>query len=77
MSAQQMVSGTVTDTKKQPIAGANVYLEGTYDGGTTDYKGVFRFETKEKGSQNLVVSMISYEPYMQFGDVSFLKGMNI
>ncbi|MFD0797983.1 carboxypeptidase-like regulatory domain-containing protein [Maribacter chungangensis] len=77
MNAQQMVSGTVTDTKKNPIAGANVYLEGTYDGGTTNDKGQFRFETTETGNQNLVVSMISYEPFMQYGDVSFLNDMKI
>lgn len=77
MSAQQIVSGIVTDTKKNPIAGANVYLEGTYDGGTTNDKGEFRFETEESGNQNLVVSMISHDPFMQYGDVSFLNNMKI
>lgn len=77
MSAQQTVSGIVTDMKRKPIAGANVYLEGTYDGGTTDEKGQFRFETNETGNQNLVVSMISYDAYMEYGDVSFLKDMKI
>ena len=77
MEAQKTVSGTVMDTKKNPIAGANVYLEGTYDGGTTNEKGEFRFETEETGNQNLVVSMISYDPFMQYGDVSFLTNMDI
>lgn len=77
MNAQQMISGTVTDTKKIPIAGANVYIEGTYDGGTTNDDGEFSFETLETGTQNLVVSMISYDSFMQFGDVSFLSNMDI
>jgi outer membrane cobalamin receptor len=77
LNAQQIISGTVTDSKENPITGANVYLEGTYDGGTTDENGRFRFETEETGNQNLVVSMISYESYIQFGDVSFLSDIAI
>lgn len=77
VNAQQTVSGIVTDVKMNPIAGANVYLEGTYDGGTTNEQGEFLFETEETGNQNLVVSMIAYAPYMQYGDVAFLKGMTI
>ena len=77
MNAQQIISGTVTDTKKVPIKGANVYLEGTYDGGTTNDKGEFSFETQETGNQNLIVSMISYDSYMQFGAISFLVDMNV
>ena len=77
LNAQQIISGTVTDIKKNPVVGANVYLEGTYDGGTTDENGTFRVETEETGNQNLVVSMISYDPYMQFGDVSFLSNIAI
>ncbi len=76
-NAQDVISGKVTDTKSKPIAGVNIYLEGTYDGASTDENGEFRFETLEKGNQNLVVSMISYDSYMQFGDVSYLKNMNI
>jgi len=77
LNAQHTISGTVTDSEMNPIAGANVYLEGTYDGGTTDENGSFRFETEEIGNQNLVVSMISYDSYMQFGDISFFSNMDI
>jgi protocatechuate 3,4-dioxygenase beta subunit len=35
-SAQQTITGTVTDNSNKPISGANVYLEGTYDGSSTD-----------------------------------------
>jgi len=76
-NAQHIISGRVTDTKKNPISGANVYLEGTYDGASTDDKGEFRFETQETASQNLVVSMVSYDSFMQFVDISYLKDMNI
>ncbi|WP_411032079.1 TonB-dependent receptor [Spongiimicrobium sp. 3-5] len=75
--AQTTVSGTVTDQKNKAVAGANVYLEGTYDGASTDETGNFSFETTEKGTQNLIVSMISYETYMQAGDISYFKDIKI
>lgn len=75
--AQSTVSGIVTDAKNNPIEGANIYLEGTYDGASSDVNGKFSFETSEKGTQNLVVSMIAFDTYMQAGDVSYLKDLNI
>ncbi|WP_027075298.1 TonB-dependent receptor [Maribacter antarcticus] len=77
VNAQQRISGSVTDTKNNPIAGANVYLEGTYDGASTDINGAFQFETMETGTQNLIVSMMSYDVAMQSGDVSYLKDLRI
>lgn len=74
---QSVLTGTVTDTKNMPIAGANVYLEGTYDGASTDDEGNFSFSTSETGTQNLIVSMISFETYMQAGDLSYLKDLKI
>ena len=75
--AQSTVSGIVTDAKNNPIEGANIYLEGTYDGASSDVNGKFNFETSEKGTQNLIVSMIAFDTYMQAGDVSYLKDLNI
>lgn len=75
--AQTNISGTVTDGKNNPIEGANIYLEGTYDGASSDENGNFSFETSETGTQNLVVSMISFDTYMQAGDVSYLKDLKI
>ncbi|MCZ4319404.1 TonB-dependent receptor [Aequorivita viscosa] len=59
--AQTNISGTVLDTKGVPIHGANVYLEGAYDGSTSDENGKFSFETSETGVQTLVVSYVSFE----------------
>jgi len=75
--AQTSISGIVTDGKSNPIEGANIYLEGTYDGASSDENGKFNFETSETGTQNLVVSMISFDTYMQAGDVSYFKDLNI
>lgn len=75
--AQTTISGRVTDTKNNPIAGANVYLEGTYDGASTDGEGSFSFETTETGTQTLVVSMLSYDTHYEMGDVSYLANLTI
>jgi len=74
---QQMISGRVMDMANNPISGANVFLEGTYDGASTDDQGNFVFETFEKGTQTLVVSMLSYETHYELGDVSLLKNITI
>ena len=75
--AQTSISGKVTDKKNNPIYGANVYLDGTYDGGSTNEKGEFSFETTEKAIQTLVISFISFETYIKTADVSVLKNLQI
>ncbi|EAR01705.1 TonB-dependent receptor [Maribacter sp. HTCC2170] len=75
--SQTKVSGTVTDSKNNPVIGANVYLEGTYDGSSTDDNGNFEFETMESGSQTLIVSAITYETHYEMGDVSYFKDLKI
>ena len=75
--SQTVINGTVTDTKGNVVVGANVYLEGTYDGSTTSDLGAFSFSTAEEGTQNLVVSYLSYETFTMAGDVSYLKDLVI
>ncbi|WP_222984534.1 TonB-dependent receptor [Flagellimonas meishanensis] len=77
LHAQTDISGLVTDMKGNSIAGANVYLEGTYDGASTDENGYFSFATTETGTQTLVVSMLSYEPHYELGDVNYLNALKI
>ncbi|WP_273567379.1 TonB-dependent receptor [Maribacter halichondriae] len=75
--AQSTISGTVSDQNGNPVIGANIYLDGYYDGASSDDQGNFSFETTETGTQTLVVSMLSYETYMQAGDISYLKDLKI
>jgi hypothetical protein len=75
--AQTTISGKVTDKKNNPIFGANIYLDGTYDGGSTNEKGEFSFETDEKAIQTLVISFISFETYIHTADVSAFKNLQI
>lgn len=74
---QTTISGNVTDVKDTPIEGANVYLEGSYDGGTTDTSGRFSFETDEMGSQTLVVSFLSFEAFKKQMEVKAMTGLQI
>lgn len=74
---QTTISGTVTDDKNAPIEGVNVYLEGTYDGASTNEEGRFSFETSEQGTQTLVISIISYETHHEMGDVSYFNDLEI
>jgi len=72
--AQYKISGTVIDDKNKPVKGANVYLDNTIDGGTTDSMGIFRFTTSEKGNQTIIASEVSHEnaglPIVIAGDMS-------
>ncbi len=77
LQAQTIISGRVTNQKEAPIVGANVYLEGTYDGASTDENGNFSFETVESGTQTLVISILSYEPHYEVGDVAYFKELKI
>ena len=75
--SQTTISGKVTDKKGVPIIGANVYLDGTYDGTSTNEKGMFTFTTSEKGIQTLKVSFISYDTYTKTADVKTFKNLTI
>ncbi|WP_299781778.1 TonB-dependent receptor [uncultured Formosa sp.] len=75
--SQTLISGRIIDAKQNPIAGANVYLEGSYDGGTSDASGIFSFKTTETGTQVLIVSFISFETYRKAGDVYNFQDVEI
>ena len=75
--AQTTISGKVIDYQNQPIIGANVYIDGTYDGATTDDEGNFSFETSEIGTQVLTISFLSYETKTIAGEVSTLNSLQV
>ncbi len=68
--SQTTISGKVIDEKKQPITAANIFIEGSYDGTTSDEKGNFTFTTTAKGKQTILVSFLSYETSKQVVDVT-------
>jgi hypothetical protein len=60
LQSQTTVSGWVLDSKENPVSGANVFLDGTYDGTTSGDDGAFSFNTSASGEQTLVISFISF-----------------
>jgi hypothetical protein len=65
-SAQTIrIKGKITDNKSEPVIGANVYLEGTYDGASTDTSGNFSFPTSKKGKLVLVAKSVGYSEFKQ------------
>ncbi|GAA0729126.1 TonB-dependent receptor [Aquimarina litoralis] len=77
LTAQTTVSGTVTDPSGVPIPGANIYLEGTYDGASSTDTGSFSFTTSETGQQILVVSFLSFETFTLNGTVNQMQDLKI
>ena len=77
ITAQTTVSGTVTDSKGIPIIGANIYLDGTYDGSSSDENGNFSFTSAETGPQTLIVSFLSFETFSMYQEVSEMKDVNV
>ena len=75
--SQVRISGKVIDEKGNPISGANIYIEGTYDGATSNDKGEFSFATTATGNQTLVVSFLIYETSKTVIDVSNFQNKTI
>lgn len=65
LSAQTTISGTVREKGDDIIIGANVYLENTFDGTSSEVDGTFSFTTSEQGEVLLVVSYLGYKNYEQ------------
>ncbi|MBR8536145.1 TonB-dependent receptor [Carboxylicivirga sediminis] len=57
-SAQQNVTGVVTDDKGDPIVGATVVIEGTTTGTITDFNGVYNLRVET--GQTLSISFIGF-----------------
>lgn len=77
VSSQTTISGVIQDQKGVPIMGANVYLDGTYDGASTGENGNFSFTTSEEGAQTLIVSFLAYETYYFAATVNTMQNLNI
>ncbi len=56
------IKGTITDQDGIPLPSANVLLEGTSIGTSTDFDGNFEFPQKLKKGDVLQISYVGYEP---------------
>ena len=75
--SQTTISGQVIDEKKRPIAAANVFIEGTYDGASTDDFGNFSFVTNVDGTQTVVASSLTFETGKKIIDVKTAQKITI
>ncbi|GAA0535255.1 TonB-dependent receptor [Chitinophaga japonensis] len=65
LAAQHKISGRITDARKRPLPGVNIYIKGTYDGATAAADGSFSFTTTAAGQQVLVGSLMGYQTLEQ------------
>jgi len=56
--AQTIITGKITTISGTPISGANIYIEGSYEGATSDTEGEFEFKTNNVNTQTLVIAYI-------------------
>jgi len=75
--SQQIISGQVINAKGNPIDGANVYIEGSYDGASTSAEGFFSFKTTTVGNQKLIASSLVYESISVTIDVAHFQNQTI
>lgn len=59
--AQVKISGSVVDDAGDPIPYATVYINETFEGGSSDVDGSFHFKSDSKGSFILVASAVGFE----------------
>ncbi len=55
------VTGKVTTSSGEPLAGVNVYISNTLEGASTDPSGFFEFTTSLRGKFQLVASFIGFQ----------------
>jgi hypothetical protein len=75
--SQATLSGKIVDEKGKSIPGANIFIEGTYDGASSNETGEFNFTTTATGNQTLVVSFLIYETSKTVVDVANFKNKTI
>ncbi|MEK6783667.1 MAG: TonB-dependent receptor [Bacteroidota bacterium] len=68
--AQTKISGTVKDEKGEAIPGANIFIQDSYDGISSDIEGKYSFSTDEKGQKNLMATFVGYRQFQQVVDLN-------
>jgi vitamin B12 transporter len=61
IEAQTKISGKITDQKKQPLPGVNIYVKDSYDGTSTAGDGTYSFIATDTGEVTLITTLIGYE----------------
>ena len=75
LSAQSTVSGQVIEKPGLPIIGANIFIDGSYDGTVSDESGFFSFTTDLTGEQTISVSYLGYESKSMTSDITQMQDL--
>ncbi|MFT6197873.1 MAG: hypothetical protein ACJAXY_002216 [Nonlabens sp.] len=60
--AKAQLTGTLTDTNKEPIPFASIYIKGTYNGTTTNQNGSYTLQLDAFKTYNIVYQSLGYQP---------------
>ncbi len=63
--AQSTISGSISDNHGNPLGFANIFIENTFDGTSSNDDGTFSFTTNATGNQVLVADFLGYEQSKQ------------
>lgn len=61
--SQTIISGKIINEKNNPVPGASLTIQDSYDGATSDSLGNYKFSLSDTGKQVLIVTAIGYEDY--------------
>ncbi|MGF7138185.1 TonB-dependent receptor [Roseimarinus sediminis] len=70
LAGQTKIEGEVKAKNGEPLTGVNIYIEGTYNGASSDEDGHFHFSISDKGKKKLVASFIGYQSWSGTIDAS-------
>ncbi|WP_343615172.1 carboxypeptidase-like regulatory domain-containing protein [Flavobacterium sp.] len=59
--AQNTITGSVTDSNKQSVPGANINVVGSTNGTSTDFDGTFKLNTSSKPPFTIKISAVGFE----------------
>ncbi|NOX36707.1 MAG: TonB-dependent receptor [Calditrichaeota bacterium] len=71
------IQGRVVDEHQQPMIGANIYLEGTILGASTNENGFFFIDNVPPGQFTLVVSMMGYQLFKRTIQVTAGQSLDV
>ncbi len=69
---KNVISGTILDEKRQPLAGVSVYLQGTVRGVQSDREGTYILKDIPAGTYQLVISQVGFQKFIQ--EINLLTG---
>ncbi|MGO9481629.1 MAG: TonB-dependent receptor [Candidatus Kryptoniota bacterium] len=71
------ITGEVVDTtSREPLPGANVFLQGTALGASTDMKGKFEIESVPPGTYSIRVTYIGYDTWTTMAEIKAGGNLN-